>query len=70
MITLALDAGASAGPIGLVLVLLIGVATVLLVRNMDRRMKRLPKDFGPPQGPPPGSPPAAPQQRRGGDQTS
>ena len=61
MSPLAVDAGASAGPIGLVLVLLIAVATVLLIRNMDRRMKRLPREFGPP----PGSPPSAPEQRTG-----
>lgn len=35
----------AAGPVGLLLVVLIGVALVLLIRNMDRRLKRLPRDF-------------------------
>ena len=33
------------GPIGLLIVVLIGVATVLLVLNMNKRIKRLPPDF-------------------------
>lgn len=37
--------GTTAGPIGLLVVLLIGVATVLLIRNMNGRLKRLPKEF-------------------------
>jgi len=35
----------AAGPVGLLVVVLLGIATVLLVRNMDRRLKRLPRDF-------------------------
>jgi hypothetical protein len=50
-VVLAADLSASAGPIGLLLVVLIAVATVLLIRNMDKRMKRLPKEFPPPPGP-------------------
>ncbi len=42
---LAAGAGASAGPLGLLVVLLIGVATVLLIRNMNGRLKRLPPSF-------------------------
>jgi hypothetical protein len=38
----------SAGPIGLLVLLLIGVATVLLVRNMNARLKRMPREFPPP----------------------
>lgn len=38
----------AAGPVGLVLVLLLGVALVLLIRNMDRRLRRLPREFPPP----------------------
>lgn len=41
-------AGAAAGPIGLLLILLVAVATVLLIRNMDKRVKRLPTEFAPP----------------------
>lgn len=59
---LAAGVGASAGPFGLLLVLLIGVATVLLIRNMDRRVKRLPREFPPPdrdaEGDAPGRDPA------------
>jgi hypothetical protein len=53
MTVLALNVGASAGPVGLLLVLLIGIATVLLIRNMDKRMRRLPKEFPPPPEPGP-----------------
>ena len=44
---LAAGAGASAGPLGLLIVLLMGVATVLLIRNMNSRLKRLPPSFEP-----------------------
>ena len=43
--TLADGAGASAGPLGFLIVLLIAVATVLLIRNMNGRLKRLPDRF-------------------------
>ena len=33
------------GPIGLLIVVLIGVATVALILNMNKRIKRLPKSF-------------------------
>ena len=42
---LAADTGGAAGPVGLALVVLIGIAVVLLIRNMDRRIKRLPREF-------------------------
>jgi len=42
--------GGSAGPIGLLIVLLIGTATVLLIRNMNKRLRRLPREFSPPGG--------------------
>jgi hypothetical protein len=38
-----------AGPAALVVVLLLFVATVLLIRNMDKRLRRLPQQF-PPDG--------------------
>ena len=34
-----------AGPLGLLIVVLIGVATVLLILNMNKRIKRLPPRF-------------------------
>ena len=42
---LAVESGGAAGPVGLVLVVLLGISLVLLIRNMDRRLKRLPRDF-------------------------
>ena len=38
-------ASSAAGPVGLLVVVLLGVSLVLLIRNMDRRLKRLPRDF-------------------------
>ena len=46
---LALDADSvSAGPLGLLVVLLMVLATVFLIRNMNGRIKRLPPEFPPP----------------------
>ena len=42
---LAAGAGASAGPLGFLIVLLIGIATVLLIRNMNGRLRRMPREF-------------------------
>ena len=39
----------TAGPLGLLLVLLIGLALVLLIRNMNARLRRLPPSFDEPQ---------------------
>lgn len=43
----------SAGPLGLLVVVLMVVATLLLIRNMNGRLKRLPREFdaGPAAGP-------------------
>ncbi len=48
----------SAGPIGLVIILLLLIATFLLVRNMNGRLKRLPREFPAPEDE---QPPAAPK---------
>lgn len=40
--------GGLAGPLGLFIVVLLAIAMVLLVRNMNARLKRLPKQFPPP----------------------
>jgi hypothetical protein len=40
-----------ASPVGLVVVLLLAVATVLLIRSMTKRIKRLPESFDPPAEP-------------------
>ncbi|MBX7269085.1 hypothetical protein KIF24_25715 [Micromonospora sp. Llam7] len=37
--------GGLAGPMGLFLILLLGTATVLLIRNMNARLRRLPERF-------------------------
>ncbi|MBV1849591.1 hypothetical protein [Catellatospora tritici] len=34
-----------AGPMALLLILLLGAATVFLIRNMNKRIKRLPETF-------------------------
>jgi len=41
----------SAGPLGLLVVILMVIATVLLIRNMNGRLKRLPREFAPPSEP-------------------
>ncbi len=43
--TIAAAASNVAGPLALLLVLLLGVATVLLIRNMNARLRRLPRSF-------------------------
>jgi hypothetical protein len=39
------EAGGVAGPLGLLIIVLLAVATVLLIRNMNRRLRRLPDSF-------------------------
>ena len=39
------EGGIGAGPIGFVILLLMIVATFLLIRNMNTRIKRLPREF-------------------------
>ncbi|MFD2764131.1 hypothetical protein [Micromonospora eburnea] len=43
--------GGLAGPMGLFLILLLGTATVLLIRNMNARLRRLPDRFAQQAGP-------------------
>ena len=47
--TLAAAPSGTAGPLGLLLVLLIAVALVLLIRNMNARLRRLPPSFEEPE---------------------
>jgi hypothetical protein len=42
--------GGLAGPMGLFIIVLLAIATVLLIRNMNARLRRLPGRF-PDQGP-------------------
>ena len=44
----------TAGPLGLLVVLLIGVVLVALIRNMNGRLRRLPRSFD--ETPPPEEP--------------
>jgi len=37
--------GALAGPMGLFVIVVLSIATVLLIRNMNKRLKRLPSSF-------------------------
>lgn len=53
---LAAAGAVSAGPLGLLVIVLIAVSTVFLIRNMNARLKRMPRSFDPPQPPP--EPPA------------
>ena len=39
--------GGLAGPMGLFVILLMAIATVLLIRNMNKRLRRLPDSFEP-----------------------
>ena len=48
MSTLAAAPSGSAGPLGLLVVLLIAVSLVVLIRNMNGRLRRLPPTFEPP----------------------
>jgi hypothetical protein len=43
--TLADGAGDYAGPLGLLIILLMGVALWLLIKNMSARIRRLPDSF-------------------------
>ena len=43
--------GSLAGPTGLVIILLLVVGTILLIRNMNARLRRLPERFPPPPDP-------------------
>ena len=61
-----------AGPIGLVLILALLIATVFLIRSMNGRLRRLPPSFDPPAGTaaeppvvPPVQPPVVPDQGAG-----
>ena len=50
----------TAGPLGLLVVLLIGVALVALIRNMNGRLRRLPRSF---DEPPPSETPPEPDAK-------
>jgi hypothetical protein len=39
------ESGGLAGPLGLLFIVLLAIATVLLIRNMNSRLRRLPDHF-------------------------
>ncbi|HZN20266.1 MAG TPA: hypothetical protein VFB84_19055 [Micromonosporaceae bacterium] len=43
--------GGLAGPMGLLIILLLAVATIFLIRNMNARLRRLPDRFPDPERP-------------------
>jgi hypothetical protein len=43
------ESGGLAGPMGLLVVVLLCIATVLLIRNMNKRLRRLPDSFPRPE---------------------
>ena len=49
--------GGLAGPTGFVIILLLAIGTVLLIRNMNKRLRRLPDHFTPPARPDQEQPP-------------
>jgi hypothetical protein len=56
--------GSLAGPTGLVIILLLAIGTVLLIRNMNSRLRRLPERFPiPPKEAEPTSEDEDPSQR-------
>jgi hypothetical protein len=58
--------GGLAGPMGLFLIILLATATVLLIRNMNARLRRLPDRF-PDQQPPDDAPSGDERASRAGD---
>jgi hypothetical protein len=52
--------GSLAGPLGLLIIVLLAIGTVLLIRNMNKRIKRLPDRF--PDQDPPSTGPAPSEQ--------
>jgi hypothetical protein len=43
------ESGGLAGPMGLLVIVLLCIATVLLIRNMNKRLRRLPDSFSSPE---------------------
>ncbi len=57
------DEFGKASPVGLVVIVLLFLATVLLVRSMSKHLRRVPASFGEPGGPAAGGP--APESGQG-----
>jgi hypothetical protein len=54
--------GSLAGPLGLLIIVLLIIATVLLIRNMNKRLRRLPERFPNPDEPAPDRPSSPDQE--------
>ena len=67
---LAAEQTSQAGPIGLVVILGLLIATVFLIRSMNRRLRRLPPSFDPPAETGAEPPPVVPGQGTGDRPTS
>jgi hypothetical protein len=61
--------GGLAGPMGLFIVTMLAVGTVLLIRNMNKRLRRLPEEFAP-QGTDPSQPATDAEPQSGVDKAS
>ncbi len=61
VVTAAAD-GREAGPIGLVVILCLVVALILLVRSMNRQLRKVPRDFSRGEDAAPDTPEDAPSQ--------
>jgi small-conductance mechanosensitive channel len=59
--TVLAEGAISAGPLSLLIIVLLAAVTVLLIRNMNARLKRLPPSF--PDTPPRADDPEVPGQR-------
>ncbi|MCW2665456.1 MAG: hypothetical protein JWN57_418 [Frankiales bacterium] len=53
------DEGGSAGPLPLLIIVLLFLATIALIRNMSGRLRRLPPSFEEPPAPTPASTPTS-----------
>ena len=48
-------------PIALVVILLLAIATVVLIRSMNKQLRKVPESFDPPEEPPAPDTPEAPE---------
>jgi hypothetical protein len=54
--------GSVAGPLSLLIIVLLAIGTVLLIRSMNKHLKRIPESFSDPADP--ADPPAGQESRR------
>lgn len=62
---LAIDVGpGQSGPVGLLVVLVLGAVCVFLFRSMTKQLRRVPRSFDPPPAPTSAPPPVTPPDGR------